>query len=299
MKKVLIISILFFSFLSSKSQQAVMWSQYFTNDVIYNPAISGSKDYNQFTIQSRQQWLGFEGAPLSANISYHGSLNNRSAMGGYLEHDRTNPSNQTNLQINYAYHVPLNSDNTYLSFGLGAKAMYYYLNFEVGELPPGNDPAYNDKSYEKFLGDASSGLYLYNEKFHIGYSVINMLQSSFNKEAGDGFGKNIEERIYYGMAGYKFKIDRDWYIEPSVLLRHRDKGNPEYNFSTRVFYMDQIWTGLSVRSNQSLSLSVGTNSEKIQIAYSFDHYFGEISQYQLGTHEVTMSIMIPNRVKNY
>ena len=63
--------------------------------------------------------------------------------------------------------------------------------------------------------------------------------------------------------------------------------------------MDHMWTGLSVRSNQSLSLSVGTNSEKIQFAYSFDHYFGEISQHQLGTHEVTISIMIPNRVKNY
>ena len=299
MKKVLVIHIFIFSFLMSHSQQSVMWSQYFTNDLIYNPAISGSKDYNQFTMQTRQQWLGFEGAPLSANISYHGSLNNRSAMGGYLEHDRTNPSNQTNLQINYAYHVPLNADNTYLSFGLGAKAMYYYLNFDAGELPPGNDPAYNDQSYENFLGDASSGLYLYNEKFHLGYSVINMLQSSFNKEAGDGFGRNVEERIYYGMAGYKFKIDRDWYVEPSFLLRHRENGNKEYNFSTRVFYMDQIWTGLSVRSNKSLSLFVGTNSNKIQFGYSFDHYFGEIRQYQLGTHEVTMSIMIPNRSKSY
>tara|TARA_Y100001968_G_scaffold330318_1_gene381875 strand:+ start:1065 stop:1964 length:900 start_codon:yes stop_codon:yes gene_type:complete len=299
MKKLLVIYIFIFSFLTSQSQQSVMWSQYFINDLIYNPAVSGSKDYNQFTIQTRQQWLGFEGAPLSANISYHGSLNNRSAMGGYLEHDRTNPSNQTNLQINYAYHVPLNADNTYLSFGLGAKAMYYYLNFEAGDLPPGNDPAYSDQSYENFLGDASSGLYLYNEKFHLGYSVINMVQSSFNKEAGDGFGRNIEERIYYGMAGYKFKIDRDWYVEPSFLLRHRENGNHEYNFSTRVFYMDQIWTGLSVRSNKSLSLFVGTNSNKIQFGYSFDHYFGEIRQYQLGTHEVTMSIMIPNRAKSY
>ena len=32
---------------------------------------------------------------------------------------------------------------------------------------------------------------------------------------------------------------------------------------------------------------------------SFDHYFGEISSYQLGTHEFIISIMIPNRVKNY
>ena len=39
--------------------------------------------------------------------------------------------------------------------------MYYYLDFEPGELPPGQDPAYNDKSFEKLIGDAS-GVYLYN-----------------------------------------------------------------------------------------------------------------------------------------
>ena len=297
MNKVIIISILILSFVSAKSQQAIMFSQYFTNNVIYNPAISGSKSYNQFTVQSRQQWLGFEGAPLSANVSLHGSLNNRSGMGGYLEHDRTGPSNQTNLQINYAYHVPLNANGANISFGIAAKAMYYYLDFEPGDLPPGWDPAYSDQSYEDFLGDASSGIYIYNEDMYIGYSVINMLQSSFNKEVGDGLSTNIEERLYYGMAGYKIKLDRDWYLEPSVLIRHRENGNAEYNFSTRVFYMDQIWTGLSARSNSSLAFSVGTNSDKMQFAYSFDHYFGEISQYQLGTHEITMSVRIPNSMK--
>ena len=30
--------------------------------------------------------------------------------------------------------------------------MYYYLDFEAGELPPGQDPAYNDKSFEKLIG---------------------------------------------------------------------------------------------------------------------------------------------------
>ena len=95
-----------------------------------------------------------------------------------------------------------------------------------------------------------------------------------------------------GKQAYENTIRRR--IDPALL--EKTIGN---NFSTRLFYMDQIWTGLSVRSNQSLALSVGTNSDKIQFAYSFDHYFGEISQYQIGTHEVTMSIMIPNRVKNY
>ena len=56
---------LFFSVLIVKSQQAVMFSQYYTNNMIYNPAISGSLDYNPlFTFQSRQQWLGFEGCTI-------------------------------------------------------------------------------------------------------------------------------------------------------------------------------------------------------------------------------------------
>ena len=73
--------------------------------------------------------------------------------------------------------------------------MYYYLDFDSGELPPGQDPSYNDKSFEKLIGDASSGVYLYNQSLFVGYSVINMLQTPFNNEMGDGFSKNIEKEF--------------------------------------------------------------------------------------------------------
>ena len=78
--------------------------------------------------------------------------------------------------------MPLNAEGTHISFGIGAKSMYYYLDFKTGELPPGQDPAYNDQSFEKLIGDASSGVYLYNKSFFVGYSVINMLQTPFNIE---------------------------------------------------------------------------------------------------------------------
>ena len=68
--------------LSLFAQQEPTFTQYYNNDMAINPAISGSKTYNSLTMLTRQQWLGFEGAPLSTNISYHGALNNRSAMGG-------------------------------------------------------------------------------------------------------------------------------------------------------------------------------------------------------------------------
>ena len=154
--------------------------------MVYNPAISGSKSYNSFVLQTRQQWLGFEGAPLSANISYHSAINNRSAMGGYFMFEKTSPSMQANLHLNYAYHVPLNYDKVNLSFGIGSKLMYYNLDLNQDDLPSGQDPAFSASSYDKFLADVESGIYLYGRNFYIGYSAINLLQSSFNEEAGGG-----------------------------------------------------------------------------------------------------------------
>ena len=79
------------------AQQQTTYSQFYINEIIYNPAVSGSKPYNPLVIQTRQQWLGFEGAPFSTNISYHKLLNDNSAIGGVFSYENTNPSFQTDL----------------------------------------------------------------------------------------------------------------------------------------------------------------------------------------------------------
>ena len=40
-----------------------LFTQYYLNDMAINPAISGSKTHNPLIIQTKQQWVGFEGAP--------------------------------------------------------------------------------------------------------------------------------------------------------------------------------------------------------------------------------------------
>ena len=94
--------------------------------------------------------------------------------------DKAFPSLQANLHLNYAYHIPLNYDNVNLSFGLGTKIMYHNLDFNKGDLPPGDDNAFSASSYDKTLGDASSGTYLYGRDFYFGFAISNLFQSSFN-----------------------------------------------------------------------------------------------------------------------
>ncbi len=294
MKKLLIITFFigFTSFVSA--QQSPVFSQYFNNELAYNPATAGSKPYNPFVIITRQQWLGFQGAPLTANISYHGALNNRSGMGGSLYHDRTGPANNTAFEMDYAYHIPLNYDKVNLSFGLGAKAMYYSVDLDGETLPPGEDPAFSANVFSQFLADASTGLYLYGKNFYAGYSVLNLLQSKFNKEEGDGFSTNKLQRNYIGTLGYRYEFNRDIHIEPSLLIRKAENTKSEYDFTARVFLKEAFWFGLSTRTNNSLSALIGFKAGNMHIAYAYDQYFGEITSHQLGTHEISITFKVPS-----
>ena len=75
--------------------------------------------------------------------------------------------------------------------------MYYNLDFNKEDLPEGYDNAFSANSYDKTLGDASSGVYLYGENFYAGFSVSNMLQSSFNTPVFGSPYTNVEYRKYY------------------------------------------------------------------------------------------------------
>jgi len=296
MRKIILILSLLLS-VSVFAQQEPLFTQYYNNDMAINPAVSGSKTYNPLSIQTRQQWLGFEGAPLSTNISYHGALNNRSAMGGYLMFDKANPSLQANLQLNYAYHIPLNYNKVNLSFGVGAKLMYYNLDFKNEDLPPGIDPAYSASSYDNTIGDASAGTYLYGRNFYLGFSASNLYQSTFNTPIRLSPVSNKLFRNYYTMGAYRFNImNRDWQLEPSFLLRKMELHNNVTDITTRILYLEDTWTGLTYRSNGTLVFGFGFLANKIHISYTYDHTFaGEIMQYTYGTHEIGLSYKIQTR----
>ena len=67
----------------------------------------------------------------------------------------------------------------------------------------------------KCLADFSTGLYLYNKNFSLGFSALNILQSSFNGEVftnslnqsvSNSFGENIEIRHFYLTGSYRGNI---------------------------------------------------------------------------------------------
>jgi len=75
MKKFLYI-LLFFSILSGKiyAQYSPTYSQYLLNGMAINPAFAGSREVLSTCILYRNQWLGFDGAPITMKFSTYTTL---------------------------------------------------------------------------------------------------------------------------------------------------------------------------------------------------------------------------------
>ena len=75
-----IVAIISFSF----GQQLPINSQFYNNTFIINPATTESKDIH-FLASTRQQWVGFNGAPSTYKITAQSNLRNEKfAVGGFL-----------------------------------------------------------------------------------------------------------------------------------------------------------------------------------------------------------------------
>ena len=183
-----------------KAQQLPLYSQYLMNGFMINPAMAGYDGYTAFNLTYRQQWLGFQGAPRTYSASFQTRLFRKShkivnkplsrgnmlvpstkgrvGLGGYVLNDVNANNSQTGLSFTYAYHIIL--DNQQLSFGLSAKLFQYRINSDKLTFGEDGDPVLNNDFVSvAYIPDADFGVLFNGRDYFIGFSISNLLQSSF------------------------------------------------------------------------------------------------------------------------
>jgi type IX secretion system PorP/SprF family membrane protein len=102
--------------------------------------------------------------------------------------------------------------------GLAFKAFQFKFDeSDLVTIDP-NDAAVTHGKIAKFVPDADFGAYLYNEKYYVGLSATQLIQ--FKIDLGDSnLDKNQIIRHYYLNGGYRYAINEEFEIEPSVLIK--------------------------------------------------------------------------------
>lgn len=278
---------------SGLSQQDPLSSQYMFNILTYNPGIAGTSGMICATALNRQQWVGFEGAPMTTifNISAPVSLfNRRHGVGIVIESDNIGFDRDINISAAYSYLIDLSIGKLGIGVNLGMLNKTLDPNWSIPNgddfTQPDQDPLIpgNKESFVAF--DAGFGVYLKNEKYYGALSITHLNQPKIKFTKGETY----VSRHYYLTAGYTLQLPNpSLELLPSVFV-YSDGKVAQVNITSMVRYNKKVWGGVSYRAGDALTGLVGFELYNgIRIGYSYDFPMSDIRKSTSGSHEFTVN----------
>jgi type IX secretion system PorP/SprF family membrane protein len=277
------------------AQQTWHYTQYMFNPFIVNPAITGTHNYYQIRSNSRFQWAGMTDAPMTNSLSIFGPHASKDmGWGGYLYNDVTGPTSTTGIMGAYGYNIAI-TDEIRAAGGINLGVKQYKIDGSKITTWDLDDPVLSSGSvYSTFVPDATFGLYVYSSNFHVGFSANQLINNKINM-FDEATGLSKLKSHFFLMGGYKHFFNRDWAIEPSLLLKMVSPVPPQIDLGTKVYYQNIAWFGLSFRSMDAISVLMGyTHERKIFVGYSYDIGITGIRKHHYGSHEVMIGFNFNN-----
>ena len=294
-------------------QQLSQFSQYLHNPILLNPATAGINNNINMKLSYRNQWTGFTNAPESYYFSVDGTLggdvkgNTLSSsrrgytevkkskktighgVGAYVLVDSYGAFTNTSGYLTYALHLSI-TESIKLSLGLAAGMSGWKLNSDRVQVADPNDATFDylmALGLKKTFFDMNSGLWVYSDKFYVGYSSEQLLQNQL---------RNIdipaETKIsihHYVTGGYVFYINPDLSLTPSLMVKYMRPAPTSMDLNVKANYKEHLWGGVSYRTNDAVVIIVGYNIKyKYNIGYSYDVTLSELKKYSSGSHEIVL-----------
>jgi type IX secretion system PorP/SprF family membrane protein len=279
------------------AQQLPLSTQYMFNSYVFNPAVAGTNNHYQVRLNSRFQWVGMTDSPLNSSLSYYGPHPRKDmGFGGHIFTDATGPTSRNGIYGSYAYNLLINHGMR-LSMGLSAGVLQNRVDgTRISFLDPSDPIANNNTVVSDFSPDASVGVYLYSTDFNIGFSALQLFGNTLNLFE-EHTGLNKLRTHFYLTGAYRYHLNFDYSIEPSVIIRGSMPAPPQVDISLKAYYQNFLWLGLSLRTQDAVSILLGyTHENRFHFGYSYDMSFSPIRHYNYGSHEIFLGMRFhPNK----
>jgi type IX secretion system PorP/SprF family membrane protein len=289
MKKIIIAIIVLGFSMSLSAQQMISFSQTVENKYLINPAVAGSDETMPVFLGYKRMWTGIDNAPSTQLLSFHMKINEKiGGVGARIFNYSTGAINKTGINLSYAYHLKINDDIN-LGFGLDAALYQFYLDRNKLKVEDPNDELIMNGSEKLIVPDANFGIYMYSEDYYVGISSFQLFGRRV--DLMNDMLNNNQDRHYFLHGGYKFELQSDFKLEPSLMLKYVEANFAQWDINLKTTYKDLVWLGLGYRSDfafapNDIIISLGIQQDKIKFGYAFDYTLSDIGAYSRGTHEI-------------
>ncbi|MEA3504434.1 MAG: PorP/SprF family type IX secretion system membrane protein, partial [Bacteroidota bacterium] len=287
--------------------QDVTFSQFYSNPLFLNPALTGNTACGRITINYRNQWPSLSHAYNTYNLSFDQSLPGiSSGYGINITSDQQANNTISNNQISglYSYHLQAGSE-LIIHAGLQVSFHMNHINWDklifADQIDINGDiSSYNtsgeitgdtDKNFLDFSGGLAFG---YMDKYYGGLAVHHMTEpdNSFTDDK-DGF---LPMRITLH-GGAIFDMNNGRYskrkktISPNILFQQQGKF---HQINTGLYaniepFIIGGWFRHNFENPDAAIILLGLQINELNIGYSYDYTLSEIRGYSGGAHEISLS----------
>jgi type IX secretion system PorP/SprF family membrane protein len=297
---------------AARAQQDPIWTMYMFNRVVANPAFAGHHGASNFTFAGRSQWVGIEGNPNTAALTFskpwyraHG------AIGGYLTADRIGPFSSTNLKLAYAYNLQLNPiTQTALQFGIGVGLLFNSLdgtNWRPPQTLASGDNTLVNAVASSVAPSIDFGVTLLapDDRYYLGLGITHINQPALTGFTGNNPGaaanQTVMPRTISLTGGYRFPLDQSGKatLMPSVFVRTTALNvaqtqvdlNMNLNINPMVF-------GITYRFQDAVAAIIGFKANKfLFVGYSYDYTLSRLGASVSGSHEIVISYTLDRVIR--
>lgn len=266
------------------AQQDAQFTQYMYNTININPAYAGSRGVMSVFGLYRAQWIGLDGAPETATASLHTPINESNVgLGLSIINDKIGPTNETTFSADFSYTIRT-SEEAKLSFGL--KGTLNMFNLDRNKLNPENQSDPSLMGFDnKISPNVGAGVYWHTDKYYIGLSVPNFIQTT--RYSDNDVSINKERMNFYLIGGYVFDLSPSLKFKPAVLAKAVTGAPLQVDVSGNFLINERFTLGGAYRWDAAWSAMAGFQiSQGLFLGYGYDMETTKLRNYNSGSHEI-------------
>lgn len=297
MRRFLFTSLLFCGLQTLHAQEQRVFSQFFINPYIYNPAYAGVDGHTAVFMMYRNQWTGLEGSPSFYHVNFHTPLKGGISFGALAFSEEESVLKTSGFKATLGYLTAFDKKH-YIRFGMSLGAGRSTLDLSQIDNPL--DPAFSSLLNSSSFMIADFGATYHTGHFNIGFSLPNLISREVFTE--DSFSKikiSPTDNMLFKI-NYRGHITHDFAIEPHLLYRYSAVNANQYEIATILHIKHLVWVGGSFRQDAGIVGLAGFKvKEKIVFGYAYELGNSDISSFTGATHEIHIGFHLGSKKKHH
>lgn len=292
-KYLFLTSILMLLFCSpSRGQQLPVYSLHELTSPGFNPSYAAIEEIQDLMIISRQQWLGFEGAPKL----YYSSLNfplkaENMGVGIDIRRESSGPMDRNAVFLSYGYSIKI-SPLSRISFGLRGGVRSYRITLTDLDLIQQGDLLFQEDIRQRILPNVGTGLHFSYKNYYVDLSVPTLLKNRFTQLAKANTNDQYkEDRIIYMQTGGDIFISEGIVLQPSIVAWYTSDSPAMIDLRIGATLKDTFQAGIAYRMSGAVSIFYSFRIlGKYIIGYAYELPLSYNYKLSSGTHEIAFGI---------